>query len=118
MSVGKGNEQTKQGKAHEYNLRSSKAELPPMVPASKTQDVATKFEKTGLGKVFLSSVISRAQDSLHLQSPRFGRAARIGQSSLLVFQTNQKNSNHQRRNLQWIPLPSAQIANKYRVTLQ
>ena len=31
----------------------------------------------------LPSVISRAQDSLHLQSPRFGRAARIGQGSLL-----------------------------------
>ena len=31
----------------------------------------------------LPSVTSRAQDSLHLQSPRFERAARIGQSSLL-----------------------------------
>ena len=54
-----------------------------MEPASKTQDVATKLEKTGLGKVLLPSVFCRAQDSLHLQSPRFGRAARIGQSSLL-----------------------------------
>ena len=42
-----------------------------------------KWEKTGLGKVLLPSVISRTQDSLYLQSPRFGRAARIGHSSLL-----------------------------------
>ena len=83
MSVEKGNEQAKQGREHGYNVRSCKAELPSVELAGKTQDVAIKLDKTGVSKVVLPSVTSRAQDSLHLQSPRFGRTARIGQSSLL-----------------------------------